>query len=309
MERLTMLSMGGGQDSTAILYKLLYDKMFRQKYAPGDLIVVMSDTGNEHPETEENVSKLMKKCKQHNIPFFLLDNMSSDFPENWRGGLISFYTRKTAIGSKAYPKSCTDNLKIRPIYNWLDGYVYHKYGLEKRGRKAAIKEFAEKYGKIDVLIGIAKGEEKRASTNESSPHLWMRNSINKVYPLIDLKMDRQACQDYIRETGNEVPPPSNCILCPFLSKQELLYMRRKMPEWFDTWVALERRKLEKHAHEGDIRKAWSEKEKKVVDNLGVWGKQTLEEVLIEAEEEFGHMTMEELHEYKMSHGHCVMSKY
>ena len=28
-----------------------------------------------------------------------------------------------------------------------------------------------------------------------------------------------------------------------------------------------------------------------------------------AKKKFGHMTYDELHEYKMSHGHCVKSKY
>lgn len=50
-QTLTLLSFGAGQDSTAILLKLIHDADFRTKYAPQDLIVVFSDTGDEHDET------------------------------------------------------------------------------------------------------------------------------------------------------------------------------------------------------------------------------------------------------------------
>ncbi len=48
---LTVLAFGGGQDSTAILYRIALDKAFRSRYVKGDLLVLMSDTGNEHPHT------------------------------------------------------------------------------------------------------------------------------------------------------------------------------------------------------------------------------------------------------------------
>ena len=59
---------------------------------------------------------------------------------------------------------------------------------------------------------------------------------------------------------------------------------------------IEQTKLNANLHMGDR-------------NLGVWGKKTLPEVLQKAVEKFGHMSPGELDEYKMSHGHCVMSKY
>lgn len=43
--------------------------------------------------------------------------------------------------------------------------------------------------------------------------------------------------------------------------------------------------------------------------MGVFGKKLLPEILEEAIKEFGHLTDAELKEYKMSHGHCVKSKY
>jgi 3'-phosphoadenosine 5'-phosphosulfate sulfotransferase (PAPS reductase)/FAD synthetase len=297
MSKLTVLSFGGGQDSTALLYKYIHDKSFAHKYVRQDFIVVMADTNNEHEETNLHVSQTKALCEKMGIPFYFITGDQGYTSPVWSKGLVHFYESGNRIGSKAFPKTCTDKLKITPIYNFLEDYIHHVYGTSQVGRKRAIKEFAAEHGKIDVIIGIAAGEEKRASSNEESTSVWMRDCINKVYPLIDLKMDRQACQDYIASQGYIVPPPSNCILCPFMSYQELLYMYREMPVWYNKWVELEANKIKANSHV-DPKK-----------NMGVWGNKLLPEALKIAEEKHGHMTVAELKEYKMSHGHCVKSKY
>lgn len=315
---LTVLSFGGGQDSTAILYKLLFDLDYRKQYAPGKLIVVIADTGNEHDATVQHIKFVQDLCRAHQVEFYFIDSNSDYYTGDWRGGLINYYEAGNRIGSKAYPKTCTDKLKIQPIYKFLDGWIYKNYPEVKEAlkptlvakieanpgkefeilKKAGLKTFAGIHGKIDILLGIAKGEEKRASTNEESAHVWQRVAINKVYPLLEEGLDRQACQDYIASTGHEVPPPSNCIICPFLSEQELLYLYRFNRPWFNKFVALEAAKI----------KHWEDK----VDpakNLGVWGNKLLPEKLEEAQAKYGHWTDAELQEYKNSHGHCVNSKY
>jgi len=60
------------------------------------------------------------------------------------------------------------------------------------------------------------------------------------------------------------------------------------------WLERESAKLAKFAH--------------ARVNLGVKGKQTLEAFLEKAQTKFGHLTIEEIHEYRFSHGHCVKSK-
>ena len=250
----------------------------------------------QHPPNfnEEDLPEIEKFCAEKSIQFYFLGYEYT--PASWNGGLVEFYKRGDRIGSKAFPKVCTDNLKIRPIYSFLEEYIYTVYNGSVVGRKQAIKEFVDKYGKIDVLIGIAKGEEKRASTNEESPAGWFRDCINKRYPLIDVGLDRQGCQDYIKEVGHVVPLPSACIICPFMNDVELLYLYRFNRYWYDEWVRLEAKKIE----------AWKDLGDK---NLGVWGKKLLPQKLEEIILKHGDKTDEELREYKMSHGHCVMSKY
>lgn len=302
--QLTVLSYGGGQDSDAILRKLAYDEGFRGIYAPGRLLVIMSDTGDEHRETYAHAEQVKNFCKLHDINFVFLTNDMGFHPDNW-GSLLEQYRHKNpTIGSKAYPKTCTDNLKIKPIYNYLEKWLSKEYNLDFNGRKKTYHDYATLYPKIKVLVGIAKGEESRVADKEKETRVWWKKAIDVTYPLIDIGFDRQACQDYIKSVGHEVPLPSNCKRCPHMSLQELLWMYRFIRDDFDEWVIDEQNKLDH----------WSFKEE---NNLGVWGKwikaenrpMTLLDALAEAEEKYGHWSDEQLWEYKMSHGHCVSSKY
>lgn len=291
---LTVLSFGGGQDSTALLYKYIHDPEFRALYAPRDFIVVMSNTGDEHPRTYEHVEKIKVLCAERGIEFVLIDPSMGYHYDQWQT-LRGFYNKMNCVGSKAFPKSCTDKLKLQPIYKFLERWICDKYDLP-HGRKKGFKEFAKRHGKVRMLVGIAAGEEKRKADPATDPLKWRKLSIKVEYPLIVMGMDRQACQDYIAGLGYEVPPPSNCLLCPFMSEIELLWLYRFHPADYHDWVRIEKNKIAANLHKGE-------------KNLGVWGKKMLPEKLVEAQEKFGHLTDAELEEYKMSHGHCVASKY
>lgn len=291
----TILSFGAGQDSTALLYKYVYSPEFRNEYAPGKFMVVCSDTGDEHPATYHHIEEVKVFCKKHDIEFHHLTADRGYHKGDWKS-LRGFYNAKKAVGSKAFPKTCTDRLKLTPIYNFIEDWLTLEYDV-KTGRKKGFYEYAEKYGKLRVIIGIAAGEEKRVGGVDTV--LWRERNVEKVYPLVSLNMDRKACQDYIMEAGHKVPPPSNCVLCPFVSEQELVWLYRNQPHDYHDWVRIEQNKFDNNRHLPADR------------NLGVWGKagKSLVHILEGALEKFGHWTLDELNLYKMSHGHCVMSKY
>ena len=294
--QLTVLSYGAGQDSWTLLLKLALEAEFRETYAPNDLVVVCSDTGNEHPETYEHIEFTKFFCEYYGIEFVHLTAAMGYHTEAWIG-LEQFYASKNAIGSKAYPKTCTDNLKIQPIYKWLNQYVNDKYFVleDLTQRKQALYRFTAIFGKINVLVGIAKGEERRIAKGETGTK-WMDQNIERSYPLIDIGYDRQACQDYINETGLPLPPPSNCIFCPFKDEVEILWTARTYPQQFEQWVVLEANKLAANTHKGK-------------DNHAVFRNRTLPQVVADAEVKYAHMTEEEIEEYRFSHGHCVASAY
>lgn len=293
---LTVLSYGAGQDSTAILYKLALDTEFRAKYAPGALVVVCADTGNEHKETYEHIEFTKTFCAEHGIEFHHLTAERGYHTESWIS-LEHFYASHNAIGSKAYPKTCTDNLKISPIYRWLNQWVNERFFPDNdlSQRKQALYSFTAKYGKVSVLIGIAQGEERRIAKTATGTK-WMDENIERVYPLVEIGLDRQGCQELFVELGLPCPPPSNCIFCPFKDEVEVLWTARHYPAEFDRWTELEANKLATYAHKGK-------------DNHAVFRARTLPQVLADAEIKYADWTPARLDEYRNSHGHCVASAY
>jgi 3'-phosphoadenosine 5'-phosphosulfate sulfotransferase (PAPS reductase)/FAD synthetase len=296
MNELTVLSFGGGQDSTALLYKYAFDPAFRAKYAPGRFLVIMAATLDEHPETNAHVAATQDFCKQHAIEFVYITPDMGLHGGKWQG-YRQFLRATNTCGSKAFRKTCTDNLKIKPIYRFLEKYLHEKCGVTSTRLKKGFYEFVHQgNGKIKMLIGIAKGEEGRCGI---AIEKWMRETVERVYPLIDLGLDRQGCQDYIASCNKPVPPPSNCMLCPFMSEIELLWLGFNYPLDLAEWITLEQNKIDRFRREGlpDDK------------NLGVWGRKLLPQKLAEAKVRYAHMTHAQINDYKMSHGHCVKSKY
>jgi hypothetical protein len=183
---------------------------------------------------------------------------------------------------------------------WKQGVPEDLHGTGSCSKHYAIVCFEANHGKIDMLIGIAKGEETRIDQSGKANNLghWFKRTIRRRYPLVDIGWDRQECQDRIKKYDvMPVPQPSNCMLCPWMSEIELLWLFRFYPDDYHEWVVLEAAKLKKFAAKGP-------------KNVGVFGDQrTLPEVLEIAIEKYGDWTNARLSEYKMSHGHCVMSKY
>lgn len=161
--KLTVLSFGGGQDSTTILLKLIFDKEFRRKYAPNNLLVLFADTGNEHPFTYDYIERVIEPlCIKHNIEFVKITNDMGFHGRTWKTLTYQWKLNTPTIGSMAYPKSCTHNLKLNPQYNYLGNRLSNTFQIPK-GNKKEYEYYAKQNGRIRFLIGIAKNEEKRVN--------------------------------------------------------------------------------------------------------------------------------------------------
>ena len=286
-KQLKILSYGAGQDSSVLIHKMINELD----------AIVFSDTGNEHPHTYETVERAQKFAESHGVKFIRLNTADEYHNPSWPS-LTGQWDRNSSV-QLARSKACTDGLKITPIYKWLNDFCGELLGVDKSDRqdrgKPHIVEYAKQHGKIQMMIGIAKGEEKRVG--KDFPNKWANDSIERVYPLIENEMGRNECQVYLKSVEETLGTvwPSNCMFCHFQSKQELLWLHRNHPEDFSRWVEYEAAKIEKYAH----------KEK----NHGVYGKKLLLEKLADAIAEFGDWSDERLDEYKFSHGHCVTNAY
>lgn len=295
---LTILSFGSGQDSAALLALYRHDPEFRTRYAPNQFLVVFSDTGNEMPQTYEYAEEVQELCNREGILFYWLRPNMGFHSKNWHS-LDQQMDANGTVFSKAFSKSCTDKLKVQVIYRWLAWWIEQQYEIEnpekKYRGKAPIVAFVRTYGKIRIILGIAAGEEKRVAKARHHAK-WQEICLEKSYPLVDLGMNRQGCQDYLRSVSETVPWPSCCLKCPWANLQELLWLSIDFPDVYLDWVRQEKVKMDKS----------KEKER----NVGIWGStRTLPEMLEIAKEKYKDMTPEILREYRFSHGHCNSSSY
>jgi hypothetical protein len=75
---------------------------------------------------------------------------------------------------------------------------------------------------------------------------YSRNkNITNEYPLIDLRLTREACRRIILDAGLPEPPKSACYFCPLQSPARWKELRHIRPDLFEAASKLETRLNEK----------------------------------------------------------------
>lgn len=116
-------------------------------------------------------------------------------------------------------RSCTRDYKIYPI--------------TKAVRKLAKVKRGEKENVVCQWIGISLDERMRMkpSRDKWSEHRW---------PLIEKRMTRGMCLEWMTQHGFPEPPRSACVFCPFHSNSEWRRLQTKEPEEFAKAVEFEK---------------------------------------------------------------------
>ena len=176
-----ILSFGAGVDSSAILLIHLFIKNL------GIDMVVFADTGAEHPDTYRNVKYFQELCAKHGLPFFIVKKEGETITE-WclRLGVLPVIAGGSHI--------CSKKFKGDVIEKWANSQ-----GIDKPV----------------YLIGIEANEGYRCKRFTPPEN----DKAEYQYPLVDMKLDREACQKIIDDHGIEVRK-SSCIFCPTCALRE-----------------------------------------------------------------------------------------
>ena len=75
-----------------------------------------------------------------------------------------------------------------------------------------------------MIMGISIDEVFRMKTNRIK-------YITNVYPLIEEKISRQDCKQWMKDQGYPIPPRSACTFCPYHSTEEWLNVKKNPEEW------------------------------------------------------------------------------
>lgn len=130
---------------------------------------------------------------------------------------------KTKNG-KAF-RVCTHRWKVIPMRRWITAEL----------KRMNIKR---KPGVVEQWMGISMDEIQRVKPSR------VKYIVNR-YPLIEKRMTRQDCENYLTAHGIEVPPKSACWFCPLRGRDAWRHMRDTYPDDFQKAVDLDR--LIRHA--------------------------------------------------------------
>jgi len=65
---------------------------------------------------------------------------------------------------------------------------------------------------------------------------WVKNR----WPLIEKRMTRQDCLNWMKKNGYSLPPRSSCVFCPYHSNEEWKRLKTAEPEDFQRAVIWEK---------------------------------------------------------------------
>jgi hypothetical protein len=133
---------------------------------------------------------------------------------------IPFYTLSQDGSKGIIPhRPCTSDYKIQPILKELR----KRCGI-KRGQKTPT---------VTSLIGISYDEMQRMKDSRDA---WVVNR----WPLVEMKLRRQDCINWMVKNGYPEPPRSSCVYCPFHSNKEWRRLQIEEPDEFQKAVDFEK---------------------------------------------------------------------
>lgn len=163
-----------------------------------------------------------------NIPFFTVDNNTGD------RGMVKM-------------RSCTKDFKIRPIEKKLRELIgrdtIRGWHVERRKVLKQVEASYQEAGYTDVQATAIAGPSLATQWIGISADEFTRAKPSRVpfivhrWPLIDLRMTRAKCLEWMSVKGYPTPPRSACVFCPFHSDSEWRRLQSEEPVQFEKAVS------------------------------------------------------------------------
>ena len=209
--KLRVLSLGAGVQSSTL--SLMIEKGLIPKVSCG----IFADTGGEPKLVYSHLEWLEK---QLSFPVYrvgkgdLRKDMIDAIDGKYKFLTVPLYTINSKTGKKGLLKrQCTNDYKIQPIVQQIRKLL----GLKKRQKVK--KDMA-----VEMLMGISYDEIYRMKPNRL-PY------ITNIYPLVDMRMGRSDCLNWMKNNGYPKPPRSACTFCPYHSNEEWRNIKQDKKEW------------------------------------------------------------------------------
>ena len=136
---------------------------------------------------------------------------------------VPFFADSGAPGGGLLRRQCTAEFKIKPIEQKIRALM----GLSKGQRGP--KEVA-----VRLWMGISMDEAIRMKPNRTK---WIEN----IFPLIDKRMHRYQCLQWMERNKYQEPKKSACYFCPYHSNATWLDMKNNDPDSWDLAVTMDKK--------------------------------------------------------------------
>ncbi|TIX73963.1 MAG: hypothetical protein E5V25_04065 [Mesorhizobium sp.] len=229
--KLRVMSNGGGIQSTTLILMMCVGEL------PWVDHIINADPGDESEATYRHLEWLDSQIARYSNGRVGVHTVS-------RGGRLSDRIRNRAAGRGVINN---DRFVSAPFYT-----SGGKDGRGGQGKRQCTREFKieplEKMqrellgfiprkrippGSCEVWIGISTDEVVRAGAAFTS---W---TVNR-YPLLERRMSRRDCIQWLETHSFPVPPKSACVFCPYKSNAEWRWLRDNDPKAWADAVELDR---------------------------------------------------------------------
>lgn len=215
-----ILSLGAGVQSTCVALMSVHGEIEPVEHA------IFSDTGWESKSVYKHLAWLTPIMEEAGIQVHKVKasprtkNMTGNIRQDALSDDVSasmpiFLKDPETGGMGTAHRQCTSDYKIIPVQAKEREII----GLAKGSR------WRPENGYITNVMGISLDEIQRMKDNRLK-------YIENEFPLIDLRMTRNDCMQWMKRNGYPEPPRSACIGCPYHSNFEWRHMKLNDPESF-----------------------------------------------------------------------------
>lgn len=224
--KLRVLSLGAGVQSSTVLL------MSCEGELPKVDAAVFADTGWEPQAVYRHLEWLTAEAATHGTPVLVVSegNIKEDAMRSQIRGTKATGRRWVSMpyfvlgpnGEKGMiRRQCTSEYKLTPIRR----KVRELAGFAPRQRIP--------HGFVEQWIGISADESIR---QRGSGEMWR---INR-HPLLEKRITRIGCYDWLEAHGYPEPPRSACIGCPFRADVEWRWLQDNEPDSWQDAIAFDR---------------------------------------------------------------------
>ena len=206
---ITYLSLGWGVQSFTIA------AMVALGHLKGLDIAIHSDTKHEREGTYDFARRWTPWLEDHGVTVATTFAQNTEWLERMTERSPSVHIPAFTLAHKDQKegqlgRQCTSHWKLKPLRSYVRSLLPNRRTYP---------------GAVECWIGISLDEWHRMRTSDVK-------YITNRYPLVDLRMTRTDCAEWLASQGLEQPPKSACGFCPFHNKRYWHDLKRAGgPDW------------------------------------------------------------------------------